>query len=97
MQLEELSITAEDSDHAWMVGVDNLPKTWLALQSLRKLELRGHKLLISLPTFLTDLPLTHLDVSYCKQLELSCLSSFTNLRVLGLQVGIRPSTETQQN
>ncbi|KAK9784699.1 hypothetical protein WJX73_004775 [Symbiochloris irregularis] len=84
-QLEELSVTAEDSEHAWLVGMDAVPKQWAALKRLRKLELRGHRLLITLPGFLTAMPLTHLDVSFCKALDLSCLHLFTSLQVLALQ------------
>lgn len=43
VQLEELSVTAEDSEHAWLVGMDSVPKQWVALTRLRKLELRGHR------------------------------------------------------
>ena len=91
MQLEELSVTSEDSETPWprLVGLESLPKALARLRRLRKLELRRQWLLVSLPLFLPDLPITHLDVSFCKQLDLSSLSAFTSLQVLALQVGGR--------
>ena len=45
MQLEELSITGEQSNDNWHVGLDCIPEEWAALTRLSKLELRGHSLL----------------------------------------------------
>ena len=56
MQLEELTITGEQSDGNWHVGMDCIPEEWAALTSLTKLELRGHSLLnVSCWTCLTVL------------------------------------------
>ena len=45
LQLEELSITGEQSDGNWHVGMDCIPEEWASLTRLTKLELRGHSLL----------------------------------------------------
>ena len=45
VQLEELSITGEQSNDNWHVGLDCIPDEWAALTNLTKLELRGHSLL----------------------------------------------------
>lgn len=45
VQLEELSITGEQSDGNWHVGMDCIPEEWATLTRLTKLELRGHSLL----------------------------------------------------
>ncbi len=45
VQLEELSISGEQSNDNWHVGMDCIPDEWAALTSLTKLELRGHSLL----------------------------------------------------
>lgn len=45
VQLEQLSITGEQSNDNWHVGLDCIPDEWAALTSLTKLELRGHSLL----------------------------------------------------
>eukprot|EP00891_Asterochloris_glomerata_P003742 jgi/Astpho2/3742/Aster-x1169 len=78
-QLEELAITAEDTLGSW--------SEWAALTSLRKLELRGHSMLLVLPRFLADLPaLRHLDVGCCRHLQLEGVGSLTRLEVLSLQL-----------
>ena len=59
------------------------------LTSLRKLELRGHSMLLVLPRFLADLPaLRHLDVGCCRHLQLEGVGSLTRLEVLSLQVRV---------
>ena len=64
-----------------------LLQEWAALTSLRKLELRGHSMLLVLPRFLADLPaLRHLDVGCCRHLQLEGVGSLTRLEVLSLQV-----------
>ena len=45
MQLEELSISAEDNPTAWGVGMDCIPQQWSKLTSLHMLQLRGHTML----------------------------------------------------
>lgn len=45
LQLEELCITAEQSNDNWHVGLDCIPDEWAAMTNLVKLELRGHSLL----------------------------------------------------
>lgn len=45
MQLEELSISAEDNPSAWGVGMDCIPQQWSKLTSLHTLQLRGHTML----------------------------------------------------
>lgn len=45
LQLEELTITGEQSDGNWHVGLDCIPEEWASLTRLTKLELRGHSLL----------------------------------------------------
>ena len=45
LQLEKLSITGEQSDGNWHVGMDCIPEEWASLTRLTKLELRGHSLL----------------------------------------------------
>ena len=66
-----------------------LLQEWAALTSLRKLELRGHSMLLVLPRFLAALPaLRHLDVGCCRHLQLEGVGSLTRLEVLSLQVRV---------
>jgi hypothetical protein len=44
-QLEELSISGEETPSAWGVGIDSIPAQWSALTSLHTLQLRGHTML----------------------------------------------------
>ncbi|KAK9820853.1 hypothetical protein WJX81_004021 [Elliptochloris bilobata] len=83
--LEELSISGEENASAWGVGMDCIPSQWSALTSLRTLQLRGHTMLSALPSFLTALPLTHLDVSACRAADLSVVADMTSLVTLSLQ------------
>lgn len=84
--LEELSITAEETMGAWAVGMDAVPEAWTALTKLKRVELRGHTALASLPGWLADLPaLEHLDIAGCVTADVSVVSRCTRLRVLSLQ------------
>ena len=66
-----------------------LLQEWAVLTSLRKLELRGHSMLLVLPPFMADLPaLRHLDVGCCRHLQLEGVGSLTRLEVLSLQVRV---------
>ncbi|KAK9823301.1 hypothetical protein WJX72_001754 [[Myrmecia] bisecta] len=85
VQLEELCISGEEHAGAWAVGIDVIPKAWINLKHLRKLELRGHTMLAMLPPVLADMQLTHLDVSLCRNADLSVISSMRTLQVLALQ------------
>ncbi|KAL3155844.1 hypothetical protein ABBQ32_012854 [Trebouxia sp. C0010 RCD-2024] len=83
-QLEELSITGEQSNDNWHVGLDCIPEEWAALTNLTKLELRGHSLLNVLPAFLAQLPLRHLDLGSCRHLNLAVIPTLIQLEVLSL-------------
>ncbi|CAL8465073.1 g4608 [Coccomyxa elongata] len=84
-QLEELSLTGEEHVNAWAVGVEAIPEEWRALRCLRTLQLRGHTMLLSLPQWLAELPVTNLDVSFCRVCNVSVVSEMTTLTVLSLQ------------
>ena len=86
LQLEELSITAEQSSDNWHVGLDCIPEQWAKLTNLTRLELRGHCLLNLLPSFLARLPLRHLDLGNCRHLNLAVIPTMTQLEVLSLSV-----------
>lgn len=85
-KLESLSLIGEEHLGQWIVGLDHIPPSWARLSTLKKLELRGHHLLDSLPIWLKDMKgLTHLDIGGNNNLSLMNLTQFTQLEVLSLQ------------
>ena len=89
VQLEELSICGDCGD-TFAPGLNALPRAWTALTSLTHLELRGHRLLLTLPPWLPQLGLKHLDISGCSHLDLALLPSLTTLHTLGMQARLCP-------
>lgn len=71
-ELEELAVSVEDNLGSWAVGLDAVPEAWRNLKKLKKLELRGHVQLASLPRWLPELEaLEELDLSGCCHLNLA--------------------------
>ena len=87
MQLQELAINSESPDN-YTPGLTAIPRAWAGLQALTMLELRGHRLLLALPSWLPGLGLNHLDLSCCPHIDLQPLGSFTSLHTLALQVQV---------
>lgn len=85
MQLQELAINSEAPDN-YSPGLAAIPRPWAQLQALTRLELRGHRMLLALPSWLPGLGLLHLDVSCCPQMDLQSVGSFHSLQTLALQV-----------
>ena len=70
--LEELAVSVEDNLGSWAVGLDAVPEAWRSLKRLRKLQLRGHVQLATLPRWLPELEaLEELDLSGCCHCDLS--------------------------
>eukprot|EP00798_Chlamydomonas_sp_ICE-L_P006644 gene6644-3301_t len=89
-KLEKLSVIGEERGNSVaqqsLIGMDSMPQSWSKLTSLTSLELRGHWMLDTIPTWLKDLPsLRLLDVSSNASIQLDALTTLTQLEVLVLQ------------
>ena len=86
--LEELAVSVEDNLGSWAVGLDAVPEAWRSLTKLKRLELRGHVQLASLPRWLPELEeLEELDLSGCCHCDVSSSGSGGVLqRCLALRV-----------
>lgn len=88
VSLKELTIIGEEKQAQghWHGGLEEIPNSLTHLVNLQKLVLRGHNLLTSLPSWLTDMKsLRHLDVSACTNLNISHVTVLVQLEVLILQ------------
>lgn len=78
------------SSNSWLIGLEKIPQAWSKLVNLKTLVLRGHGQLTTLPSFLTDLPLEHLDLSLCHSVDFDIVPKMTSLRTLCLEASLCP-------
>ena len=72
--------------HQWIVGIDAIPAAWAKLTNLKSLELRGHQLLDSVPTWMSELKsLRKLDISCNSAINIASVTVLTQLDTLVLQ------------
>jgi hypothetical protein len=87
--LQLTQLTLEKTCQSTPTGLLTIPSSWAALTDLQVLCIPGHSHLKELPAFLCDLPLTQLDLTYCKAVDVQHLTGLTRLQNLSLQVHLR--------